>query len=125
MGLLWLRIQMMRMTTMMMMNGYRTGLLRVQMSKSLQTKWWTSYLEMFWEKHLGLSIRYLFNLPYMLLTSDNIWQIRASPQAKQYFALCCKSEQVPILELIKWIRTRWGSMHDLVDRFTSLKPVYI
>ncbi|KIJ96422.1 hypothetical protein K443DRAFT_10649 [Laccaria amethystina LaAM-08-1] len=49
-------------------------------------------------------------------------QVRASPQAQQYFALCCESEHVAIVELKKWVRTRWGSMYDLIERFTSCKP---
>ncbi|KAF9548458.1 hypothetical protein CPC08DRAFT_769238 [Agrocybe pediades] len=43
-------------------------------------------------------------------------QIRASSQAKAFFAKCCHEEKIAVIELIKWVRTRWGSMHDLVDR---------
>jgi hypothetical protein len=50
-------------------------------------------------------------------------QIRASPQAKVFFAKCCFEEDIPVLELIKWIRTRWGSMHDFIERLTSCKAV--
>ena len=35
--------------------------------------------------------------------------------SKHYFALCCKSEGVPILELIKWVQTHRGSIHDLIE----------
>ncbi|KAG6903744.1 hypothetical protein DXG01_015214, partial [Tephrocybe rancida] len=45
-----------------------------------------------------------------------ITQIRSSPQAKAYFHTLCKEEGLKPLELIKWIRTRWGSMSDLVNR---------
>ena len=48
----------------------------------------------------------------------------ASPQARQYFPLCCKSDGVPVLELIKWVWTVWGSMHDLVEWFTKCKVVF-
>lgn len=43
-------------------------------------------------------------------------QVRASPQAKTFFGTMCVEEGLTPLELIKWIRTRWGSMYDLVDR---------
>ena len=39
---------------------------------------------------------HLFSLAYIYK------QIHAS-QIKQYFALCCKSESVPVLKLIKWV----------------------
>ncbi|KAF8801155.1 hypothetical protein BYT27DRAFT_7342075 [Phlegmacium glaucopus] len=45
-----------------------------------------------------------------------ITQIRSSPQAKSYFAKVCVEEGLKPLELIKWVRTRWGSMFDLIDR---------
>lgn len=50
-------------------------------------------------------------------------QIRASPQAKAFFRQCCKEEGIPIRELIKWVRTRWGSMHDLVERLIECRKV--
>jgi hypothetical protein len=42
-------------------------------------------------------------------------QVRASPQARVFFATMCQEEKLTPLELIKWIRTRWGSMYDLID----------
>lgn len=54
-----------------------------------------------------------------------IFQIRASPQARTFFAKCCQEEAIAELELIKWVRTRWGSMHDLVDRLIECKKVFI
>jgi hypothetical protein len=43
-------------------------------------------------------------------------QVHASPQAKVFFATMCHEEGLTPLELIKWVRTRWGSMYDLIDR---------
>jgi hypothetical protein len=43
-------------------------------------------------------------------------QIRSSPQAKAYFLKQCEKEGITPLELINWIRTRWGSMADLIER---------
>jgi len=51
-------------------------------------------------------------------------QIHASPQAKAFFAKCCLEEGIPVLELIKWIRMRWGSMHDLIERLLDCKAVW-
>ncbi|KIM73292.1 hypothetical protein PILCRDRAFT_15383 [Piloderma croceum F 1598] len=49
-------------------------------------------------------------------------QVRASPQAKVFFATMCHEEGVKPLELIKWIRTCWGSMYDLIDRMLTNCP---
>ncbi|KAH7920372.1 hypothetical protein BV22DRAFT_1021370, partial [Leucogyrophana mollusca] len=48
-----------------------------------------------------------------------ITQVRLSPQAKTYFATICKEEGLTPLELIKWIRTRWGSMADLIEHLIT------
>jgi hypothetical protein len=37
----------------------------------------------------------------------------------------CQEEGLKPLELIKWIRTRWGSMYDLVDRVLVNRAVCI
>ncbi|KAF5313763.1 hypothetical protein D9619_013714 [Psilocybe cf. subviscida] len=29
---------------------------------------------------------------------------------------CCREEKIRERELLKWVRTRWGSMHDLIER---------
>ncbi|KIM59848.1 hypothetical protein SCLCIDRAFT_125451, partial [Scleroderma citrinum Foug A] len=50
-----------------------------------------------------------------------ITQIRLSPQAKTYFAIVCKEEGLKPLELVKWIRTHWGSMCDLIECFIQNK----
>ena len=35
----------------------------------------------------------------------------------------CLEEKLKPLELIKWIRTRWGSMYNLLDRSIATKAV--
>lgn len=50
-------------------------------------------------------------------------QVRASPQAKVFFATMFHKEGLKPLELIKWIRTRWGSMYDLVDCILTNRAV--
>ena len=50
-------------------------------------------------------------------------QIRASPQAKRYFGVICQEEGIKPLQLIKFVRTRWGSMYDLVERAIKNKAV--
>ena len=52
-------------------------------------------------------------------------QIHASPQAKAFFATMCQEEGLKPLELIKWIRIRWGSMYDLIDRVLVNRAVRI
>ena len=46
--------------------------------------------------------------------------MRSSPQAKTFFATMCTEEGLTPLELIKWVRTRWGSMYDLINRAVSI-----
>ncbi|KAG2755213.1 hypothetical protein P692DRAFT_20695937, partial [Suillus brevipes Sb2] len=45
-----------------------------------------------------------------------IEQIRKSPQARAFFRKACKEENVPELELLQWIRTRWASLYKCLDR---------
>jgi hypothetical protein len=52
-----------------------------------------------------------------------ITQIRRSPQAKSYFETVCAEEGLKPLELKKWVRTRWGSMYDLLERLLLNKAV--
>lgn len=52
-----------------------------------------------------------------------ITQIRRSPQAKSYFETVCAEENLKPLELKKWVRTRWGSMCDLLERLLVNKAV--
>ncbi|KAF5340518.1 hypothetical protein D9758_015834 [Tetrapyrgos nigripes] len=54
-----------------------------------------------------------------------IRQIRASPQACAYFRKCCISTNNRPLELRLWIRTRWASLHDALDRVIVLEKAII
>jgi hypothetical protein len=48
-------------------------------------------------------------------------QVRASPQARSYFHKLCKDENLPPLQLLKWIRTRWASLYDLINRLLDVR----
>ncbi|KAJ7445617.1 hypothetical protein FB451DRAFT_1189033 [Mycena latifolia] len=50
-------------------------------------------------------------------------QIRKSPQAQAYFAKTCKTLEIPALQLIGWIRTRWASLYAFLDRILLLQKV--
>ena len=41
-------------------------------------------------------------------------QVRSSPQARKYFRKLCIEENVTPLQLLKWVRTRWASLYDLI-----------
>jgi hypothetical protein len=58
-----------------------------------------------------------------LRSKANSVQIRLSPQASAFFFKCCAEEGLPRLELIKYVRTRWSSMYDLLERAFLLKAV--
>jgi hypothetical protein len=49
-------------------------------------------------------------------------QVRASPQARAYFQKLCKDEGLPELQLLKWVRTRWASLYDLINRLLTVRP---
>ena len=53
----------------------------------------------------------------------NLLQVRLSPQASAFFFRCCTEEGLPHLELVKYVRTRWSSMYDLLERAFKLKAV--
>jgi hypothetical protein len=53
----------------------------------------------------------------------DIVQVRLSPQATTFFFRCCAKEDLPHLELIKYVWTRWSSMYDLLERMFLLKAV--
>lgn len=53
----------------------------------------------------------------------NQLQIRASPQARAFFTKSCQQVEVPILQLLLWIRTRWASLFAFLDRLLILKKV--
>lgn len=48
-------------------------------------------------------------------------QIRASPQARAFFKKSCQQVEVPVLQLLLWIRTRWASLFTFLDRLLILK----
>ena len=50
-----------------------------------------------------------------------VTQIRKSPQARAFFQKCCIEAEVPTLELLKWIRTRWASLFHFLDRILKLQ----
>jgi hypothetical protein len=49
-------------------------------------------------------------------------QVRSSPQARTFFHKLCKDENLPPLELLKWVRTRWASLYDLINRMLDVRP---
>jgi hypothetical protein len=50
-------------------------------------------------------------------------QIRKSPQARAFFRQVCDDVNVVRLELKLWVRTRWASLYDFLDRMIKLRPV--
>lgn len=50
-------------------------------------------------------------------------QIRKSPQARHFFLQQCKRENLPEHRLKGWVRTRWGSLYDLVNDVDSRRAV--
>jgi hypothetical protein len=50
-------------------------------------------------------------------------QVRSSPQARTYFSKLCVEENVKPLQLLKWVRTRWASLYDLITRLLDVRPV--
>jgi hypothetical protein len=49
-------------------------------------------------------------------------QIRMSPQARAFFHKLCREIGLPELELKKYVRTRWASLFNVLDRFLELQP---
>ena len=47
-------------------------------------------------------------------------QVRSSPQARAYFSKLCVEENVTPLQLLKWVRTRWASLYDLIARLLDV-----
>ena len=50
-------------------------------------------------------------------------QVRLSPQARAFLSKQCGATNVPRLELLKWCRTRWSSMDNMIERLIELRPV--
>ncbi|KAJ7465531.1 hypothetical protein FB451DRAFT_1179014 [Mycena latifolia] len=48
-------------------------------------------------------------------------QIRKSPQAQAFFAKTCSAVDVPVLQLLGWVRTRWASLYAFLDRILLLQ----
>ena len=48
-------------------------------------------------------------------------QVRSSPQARAFFEKVCKDEQLEPLQLLKWVRTRWASLYDLINRMLDVR----
>jgi hypothetical protein len=46
-----------------------------------------------------------------------------SPQARAFFQQCCEQVNVRKLELKLWVRTRWASLYDFLDRMMALRLV--
>jgi hypothetical protein len=44
---------------------------------------------------------------------------------KTFFTTMCTEEGITPLELIKWVRTCWGSMYDLIDHVLTNRVVSI
>src|ERR1700690_1552736 len=49
-------------------------------------------------------------------------QVRSSPQARTYFKRLCEEEKVRVLQLLKWVRTRWASLYDLICCLLDVRP---
>ncbi|KAF8460964.1 hypothetical protein DFH94DRAFT_641038 [Russula ochroleuca] len=47
-------------------------------------------------------------------------QVCSSPQACSFFQKLCKDEGLPPLQLLKWVRTRWASLYDLINRILDV-----
>jgi len=52
-------------------------------------------------------------------------QVRSSPQARKYFRKLCVEENVKPVQLLKWVRTRWASLYDLIARLLDVQPACI
>ena len=57
--------------------------------------------------------------------SNKCLQVRKSLQARAFFRATCVQLGIPPLELLLWIRTRWGSLFKFLERFLCLQVVCI
>ena len=48
-------------------------------------------------------------------------QVRSSLQAHAYFHKLCQDENLPPLQLLKWVRTRWASLYDLINCLLDMR----
>lgn len=56
--------------------------------------------------------------------SHDLFKIRASPQARAFFKKSCRQVEVPVIQLLLWIHTRWASLYAFLDRLLILKKVW-
>jgi len=52
-------------------------------------------------------------------------QICKSPQARAFFTACCEEVEVPLLQLLLWVKTRWASLYNFLDRVLVLRKVEV
>src|SRR5271154_2691032 len=45
-----------------------------------------------------------------------------SPQARTFFKKLCREVALPELKLTQYVRTRWASLYNTLDRFIKLQP---
>ncbi|KAG2747616.1 hypothetical protein P692DRAFT_20736100 [Suillus brevipes Sb2] len=50
-------------------------------------------------------------------------QVRKSPQARVFLQKCCAEVNEPPLELLRWVRTRWASLFNMLERVFKLRKV--
>jgi hypothetical protein len=51
------------------------------------------------------------------------WQVRRSPQAKQFFKKYCKEALNEVLELLPYSKTHWGSWNGVIRHLLILEKV--
>ena len=47
-------------------------------------------------------------------------QVRSSLQARTYFHKLCQDENLPPLQLLKWVCTCWASLYDLINHLLDM-----
>ncbi|KAG2752014.1 hypothetical protein P692DRAFT_20725591 [Suillus brevipes Sb2] len=50
-------------------------------------------------------------------------QVRKSPQARVFLQKCCTEVNERPLELLKWVRTCWASLFNMLERVFQLRKV--
>lgn len=75
-------------------------------------------------KVLGL-VRQVCIFYYECIIYPSAFQVRKSPQARAFFKRTCREVEVPELELILFVRTRWASMFFFLDRVLKLQKVWL
>ena len=85
----------------------------------------TSMWQMPLEKHLHLLCRSVMLKLNHLIFIYYYHQIQKSPQAHTFLKLCCREVNIPTLQLLMWIQTRWASLYNFMDRLITLRPVRV